>query len=1311
MSDQNNPYGWKHNATNQKLDSEDINALIMMDDDIDGYHSYPGYTLLKETNRYNYEYPHIPVVEALEETDGYRNLLTRLFVPNEYTLHYLDTSNGFVGTQKYTYGTRTELVKPTRPGYEFDGWTILQKIGEDEDGKALYDEDNAQRVGVDFAFYSSTDPAENEKYAFPVDENGYGDIYLRAEWKAKSFNITYVWSWDDADLNAALAELNQDVFTDEKLTKFTFDEQNDKGERVKAIPAPIREGYEINGWWVRHDEDGDGVFEWLLQDEDKDGVWEKVKLGFDENLGHTLVLSTYAYHFDIELVADWIPETYDIELDCGEGGSLENDPNLSVTFDSKLTISAGKITLPTKLGHDFLGFFSAPEGGVQYIDAEGKAVDRLWAIDDGVYNNKNGTVKLYAQWEPSRYDVSFEIKDADGNLVEGVEIVVTPEGGTDVTLANGETVRDLIYGTTFDLSIKVPTNSKVVAWYNGEENCEITHANPFVVTRVLVGAWEGGAGSTVDMTLTAKVLPEQPLDLTEAANVNYYTEKLTGLLTGDYKVLIYERVDGDLRHLGTDFFTVSSSEAQIKNEWFGKTVQIVYCGDGVTRADSDPCTIDLATRPTAPTDNSENPKREIEYIQPGAYEIKISMMPDYVGKYEFAILENGEREDALLWQDDPVFTKDANGVKSGTHYTVYIRCKATDNAPHGEEFKHEYRTSSVEYIRDMTNLLEDLREGKGPLANAEIDAAIAELERLEQLLKDDPTTSATFYEKVEALMASITAKLELATEKDDRLADLKDTYETCLDCGIYTDERRAELDQIYNDAVAAITAAPTKDSVNVLYTDAVNALEDVELNALRVNDSNGDLLLESEKGLAQGTELRLTAQPDFDALRRAISKAIRTSGKVAVGDFSTPEKAEALLRQLDIVAYYKLELVNGTLKNGDFLTITLQLPKELQGKSGLHVAYYNPDTGVVELLETTVSKDGKSITFRASEVRDFVIFADPTVPMLGVIGVLGGILLCQMIALALILVSRSKSKKNTAHACVAFPAALLTVYFTPVGGEIIALVLGAAVIVMQIVLMVLLLKSDIVYAPKKRDALEGLPTEAEENEQMYADETAENAETAADGTAVDGEDAYLAFTYGAMAENAEDAEADPFAMYDGDDAEDFIEPAAATRYSLSDEEFAAYDDAQAEDAAEDAEDFAEESYAEESTDGIDAVFGLNEEAELSDSEEGATEWYGEEETSEESYEETYGEVPEEEEAFDAAVYADDAEETYEEDMEADAYVDASEQMELADETDSTEGADFALDDADAVAEEEYFFETPEEPATEDETDSMYRYDE
>jgi hypothetical protein len=206
---------------------------------------------------------------------------------------------------------------------------------------------------------------------------------------------------------------------------------------------------------------------------------------------------------------------------------------------------------------------------------------------------------------------------------------------------------------------------------------------------------------------------------------------------------------------------------------------------------------------------------------------------------------------------------------------------------------------------------------------------------------------------------------------------------------------------------------------------------------------------------------------DLDALRRMVDGAIRTSGRVVVDTFMSQEDAELLLRTLDVVDAYRFNLINAIVQTNDSFTVRMQIPEALLGMTGLQVAYYDEATGMLELLETTV--EGDELVFKAKRIADFVILADPTINLTAVIVALGLLMLCQIIAIAVILVSRSKGKKMVLNACVALPTLFMTVHFAPVNAEKLALIMGVAVILLQSILMWLLLSSNMIRARKKRD--------------------------------------------------------------------------------------------------------------------------------------------------------------------------------------------------------------------------------------------------
>ena len=322
-------------------------------------------------------------------------------------------------------------------------------------------------------------------------------------------------------------------------------------------------------------------------------------------------------------------------------------------------------------------------------------------------------------------------------------------------------------------------------------------------------------------------------------------------------------------------------------------------------------------------------------------------------------------------------------------------------------------------------------------------------------------------------------------------------------------------------------------------------------------DATQTMQLTTLLGLGQNGGITLNSIEDIKALRRAISDAI-AAGKITADSFITLEQATELLRALDVVSAYNFYLVNVQPVAGDSFEFRMLIPEALAGRTGLQVAYYNAATGMVELLETTV--DGNMLVFRAKQVADFVILADPTVDLTGVIIALGVIVLCQLIAIALVLSARSKAKNAVQHASVALPA-FLTIYFLPANSELIALALGALALILQIVLMSLLISSGMIRVakPKKPAPVRQKPAQKPEQKPVAA---VPEENTTPMGVFVTEEDEMMEEEYAedeeVLGEDAFDQElAEELAQEQSEevyDDEEFIEAAPNPYYSLDDEE-------------------------------------------------------------------------------------------------------------------------------------------------------------
>ena len=287
------------------------------------------------------------------------------------------------------------------------------------------------------------------------------------------------------------------------------------------------------------------------------------------------------------------------------------------------------------------------------------------------------------------------------------------------------------------------------------------------------------------------------------------------------------------------------------------------------------------------------------------------------------------------------------------------------------------------------------------------------------------------------------------------------------------------------------------------------------------------------------------------------------------------------LKTLDVLAYYQLQLTHknasGVAKAEGPYEMRLLLPEHLREETGLIVAYYNATNEEMTILQT--QRDGNYLVFRASQsISDFVILGDHAVNLVGVCAALTLTLIAQIVAISVILKRRRKAAEATRLSGFMLPTAVLTVRFFPIPVAKAVAVLAILTVILQIVLMCLLVKTDIIPLKRRRRRRSAAPAsdvtgvETSVSEAVDAEETSEDAEDAylpisADEEAAAGvfdeayeEGAAEAETSEAVSDGASDDGAEEVFAEGSDeegffDVEDFIEPAPATRYSLEDDSF------------------------------------------------------------------------------------------------------------------------------------------------------------
>ncbi len=1215
-----------------------VSALSQMGDDAASddaenpylnYKGYAGYRLVTNTD----EYPAPQKITLPTELKPEPNVFQRYYEAIVYTLVYENLADGALGEQTpttYTYDSYTAIPAPTRRGYTFLGWKVTV------DGNVV-DENTATSFVL-----GNLDVAGNAKYA-AKDEK----IYLSAIWAPNEYSITYDWDVTDADLKAALDELNVTL-----PKSYLFNSDAPIG--TVAIANPQRNGYSF--------------VKWILSYVDDAGVTQSVE-AIPTDGKYEFASDAYACEDGITLTAVWQANKYTVVLN-GMGATGEFTTTVpNVEFDQPLTLPTTGFVMPTIAGFDFDGYWSAEQGGVKYINADGSSNCARWDL----YQDTDGVITLYARWIRKSYPVSIDVTGIPAGVSGLIIEVITSER----TYVYGIDTIELPFESTFTVRITAPDGYKTVQWNGSAVSHSALYTSPVVTVEAK------------NVELSTKILPKAAVPVPD---VDYVKEIF---LLSDGAYLIYlDPADPMVVQINGNAISVNglgAAAVTIPNEFFGQTVYVVYLGNN-EYADSDPESITLTARPSVPKYNEEIHSIDNTYDT----QIKVIMVEAFAGLYEYAI---SLKSDASLlteadWKQSQTHIYLFEDLQPGTTYYVFIRRAATETTPHGEVYAQSTATLITKYLPGVIDRLNGmLNDDDGDLTRELIQGAIDTIVTWKDSENGLP---ATFYLDVEALLAEVEAKIAFVRLQDSKIALLESFRDKCIATGSLNSQNTTLINTLCAGGVADITAATQADQVEELYRITMAEMEIVPFSYLF--DANRTLQLFSLLGLNQDSSLTLRRFEDMDALRRAVNEAIRTSGKVVVNSFMDLDA----LRELELVDAYRFSLINAIVESGDSFVIRLTLPDSLKGKTGLQVAYYNEATGMLELLETVV--EGDELIFYADEVADFVILADPVVDLTVLIVILGVIMLCQIVAIGVILVSRSKGNKLSHHACTLLPTVLLTVHFAPVNAEKTTLILGGGVILLQIILMWLLLSSDMIHVRKRNggDTPTQYPTEVPaqaDDQEAYAAMDEESAEDVIYEDAPDEDDAgyeeYTAEADESAGSYEEYAEGDVAEVEEVFDDEEFIEPAANPYYSLpEDEQTFAYDDDA--DAGETDEDTDENAYA---------VFEADTDEEYV------------EEASDEYTEEAYAE---EDEALEEVFYEDGEQVVYEEETDAYAYEQSeAEYAEEAEYVDEEYATDEELAAYDESQEEIVYFdedapvEETEEESTEetDENDAFYRYDE
>lgn len=292
--------------------------------------------------------------------------------------------------QRHEEGSTVTLTARASAGYDFSYW---------KKGGAQVSADASYQFTVETADATYTAVFTGKEYKLTVCPNGNGSSYKG---------------------NTLDQELSERLIVG--------------ASNLNDIGVAVRSGYDFAGWYSTRT-GGQKIY-------DKDG--HNCKCDY-----WTAAWSeggTFCGSADLTVYAGWEPRRSTVKLENGEGSSGGTN-SIQVLYDAEMP----EIVRPTKKGHRFSGYYSAPEGGGdRYYDENGRSA-HPW---DGKY----GT--LYAYWVVIKYEVTFAPN--------------RPSGSCDVSLSTNKTQvsPELPFGELATATCE-PTFYDFAGWWDKDGN-EVT---------------------------------------------------------------------------------------------------------------------------------------------------------------------------------------------------------------------------------------------------------------------------------------------------------------------------------------------------------------------------------------------------------------------------------------------------------------------------------------------------------------------------------------------------------------------------------------------------------------------------------------------------------------------------------------------------------------------------------------------------------------------------------------------------------------------------------------------------------------------
>ena len=257
---------------------------------------------------------------------------------------------------KYQYESdgnyAVRLIDVSKANDEFVGWYKTANFS----GNAVTNSSNQSGNLVLYAKWANTNTACNSKY-YKVRLNHNGGTGTK--------NILYALS------NGNMYDSNVNLV------------QGNSSGNISSTTPPTLSGYTFAGYYDAN-----------YQTEQ----WISSSGSINVSSVANYIANHYTNTDEVTLIAKWTqnaPSTYTVTLNKNASDATAGTTSVTATYGSAMPTP---ITLPTRTGYKFNGYFTATSGGTQYYDKNGASVKN--------YDNTSVTT-LYAQWTVNTFYVKY----------------------------------------------------------------------------------------------------------------------------------------------------------------------------------------------------------------------------------------------------------------------------------------------------------------------------------------------------------------------------------------------------------------------------------------------------------------------------------------------------------------------------------------------------------------------------------------------------------------------------------------------------------------------------------------------------------------------------------------------------------------------------------------------------------------------------------------------------------------------------------------------------------------------------------------